>query len=257
MLFTGVTEKELSDRIHLTYFNVIENDDFDECLNQSLPSIWFGPKDPRSLEVTKTKISKYFESKLNNRPLVCGSCAEIFLHAYLGHNGYQQACLGSNLEEGSIKKGFDGFYLKDDEYWLMESKSSIFGNTTHLSKAKEAYKDLRDKINDFDGNDPWDNARNHAIVAGAEGSILKQIRMLSDDFTLRRAHSADEFNMIPCGTVFIDGVLTIEEVEKLSIDVLQFFGKQSYSAIHIVCVSHLALVGFLRYLNLEYTDERR
>lgn len=104
MLFTGVIEKELSDRIHLTYFNVIQNDDFDECLNQCLPSIWFGPKDPRSLEVTKTKISKYFESKLNNRSLVCGSCAEIFLHAYLGHNGYQQACLGSNLEEGSIKK---------------------------------------------------------------------------------------------------------------------------------------------------------
>lgn len=73
MLFTGVIEKELSDRIHLTYFNVIENDDFDECLNQCLPSIWLGPKDPRSLEVTKTKISKYFESKLNNRPLVCGS----------------------------------------------------------------------------------------------------------------------------------------------------------------------------------------
>ena len=139
----------------------------------------------------------------------------------------------------------------------MESKSSIFGTTTHLSKAKEAYKDLCDKINDFEGNDPWDNARNHAIVAGVEGSILKQIRMLSDDFTFERVHDASEFNIIPCGTVFIDSVLTIEEVEKLSNDVSEFFGKQSYSAMHIVCVSHLTLVGFLRYLNLEYTDERR
>ena len=34
MLFSGIIEKELSDRIHLTYFDVIENDDFDECLNQ-------------------------------------------------------------------------------------------------------------------------------------------------------------------------------------------------------------------------------
>lgn len=44
MLFSGIIEKELSDRIRLTYFDVIENDDFDECLNQCLPSIWFGPK---------------------------------------------------------------------------------------------------------------------------------------------------------------------------------------------------------------------
>lgn len=257
MLFTGVIEKELSDRIHLTYFNVIENDDFDECLNQCLPSIWSGSKDPRSLEVTKTKLSNYFDSKLNDRALICGSCAEIFLHAYLGRNGYQQACLGSNLEEGSIKKGFDGFYLKDNEYWLMESKSAILGNITHFEKVKEAYRDLCNKINDFEGNDPWENALNHAIVAGVEGSILNQIRMLSDDFTLGCIHDAGEFNMIPCGTVFINSALTIEEVEKLSNDASRYFGKRRYSAIHIVCVSHSALAGFLRYLNLEYTDERR
>lgn len=255
MLFTGVIEKELSDRIHLTYFNVIENADFDECLNQCLSSIWFGPKDPRSLDVAKKKIAKYFDSKLSNRPLVCGSCAEIFLHAYLGHNGYQQACLGSNLEEGSIKKGFDGFYLKDNKYWLMESKSSIHGTITHLNKAKEAYQDLCKKINNFDENDPWENALNHAMVAGVEGSILNQIRMLSDDFTFCCVHDPAEFNMIPCGTVFINSALTIMEVEKLAYDVSQFFGKQKYSALHIVCVSHSALVGFLRYLNLEYTDE--
>lgn len=257
MLFSGIIEKELSDCIHLTYFDVIENDDFDECLNQCLPFIWFGPKDTRSIDIAKAKISKYFASKLKNRRLICGSCAEIFLHAYLGHNGYQQACLGSNLEEGSIKKGFDGFYLKDNEYWLMESKSSIYGNVSHLQKAEEAYQDLCNKINDFEGNDPWENALNHALVAGIEGSILSQIEMLSDDFTLERVHGSSEFNMIPCGTVFIGSVLTIDEVEKLSNDLLLYFENKDYSALHIVCVSHLALVGFLRYLNLEYSDERR
>lgn len=255
MLLSGIIEKELSDRIHLTYFDVIEGGDFDECLNQCLPSIWFGPKATRSIEVTKAKIAKYFASKLNNRPLICGSCAEIFLHAYLGHSGYQQACLGSNLEEGSIKKGFDGFYLKDNEYWLMESKSSIYGNIPHLQKAEEAYQDLCNKINDFEGNDPWENALNHAMVAGVEGSILNQISTLADDFTLEHVHDSSEFNMIPCGTVFIGSVLTIDEVEKLSKELSQYFENKDYSALHIVCVSHSALVGFLRYLNLEYIDE--
>lgn len=187
--------------------------------------------------------------------MICGSCAEIFLHAYLGHNGYQQACLGSNLEEGSNKKGFDGFYLKDNEYWLMESKSSIYGNIPHLQKAEEAYQDLCNKINDFEGNDPWENALNHAMVAGVEGSILNQISTLADDFTLEHVHDPSEFNMIPCGTVFIGSVLTIDEVEKLSKELSQYFDNKDYSALHIVCVSHSALVGFLRYLNLEYIDE--
>lgn len=255
MLFSGIIEKELSDRIHLTYFDVIENDDFDECLNQCLPSIWFGPKDTRSIGITKAKIAKYFSTKLKNRSLICGSCAEIFLHAYLGYNGYQQACLGSNLEEGSIKKGFDGFYLKDNECWLMESKSSIHGKIPHHQKAEEAYQDLCNKLNDFEGNDPWENALNHAVAAGVEGSIQNQIRMLADDFTLERVHDPSEFNMIPCGTVFIGSVLTIDEVEKLSNALSLYFENKDYLALHIVCVSHSALVGFLRYLNLEYADE--
>lgn len=104
MLLSGIYEKELSKQIRLTYFDVIEYDDFAECLDQHLVSAWFGPKEKRRIEIAKIKIRKYFESKLTNRPLLCGSCAEFFLHIYLGQNGYQQACLGSNLEEESIKK---------------------------------------------------------------------------------------------------------------------------------------------------------
>lgn len=255
MLLSGITENKISEQIRLTYFDVVEYDDFAECLDQCLASIWFGPRGQRSIEVAKKKISDYFKSKLKNRSLVCGSCAEIFLHIYLGQNGYQQACLGSNLEEGSIKKGFDGFYLKDGQYWLMESKSSIKGNKTHLSKAKEAYQDLCDKIANFDKNDPWENALHHAIVAGADESILNQISSLSEDFTFSRVHEASEFNMIPCGTVFIDRALTKAQVDELSSQACRYFENQNYAALHIVCVSHSALVEFLRYLGLEYENE--
>lgn len=136
----------------------------------------------------------------------------------------------------------------------MESKSSIYGDIPHHQKAEEAYQDLCEKINDFEGNDPWENALNHAMVAGTEGSILNQIKVLSDGFTLERVHDSSEFNMIPCGTVFIGSVLTIDEVEKLSNDLSLYFENKNYSALHIVCVSHSALAGFLRYLNLEYID---
>ena len=137
----------------------------------------------------------------------------------------------------------------------MESKSSIRGNKTHLSKVKEAYRDLCNKIVAFDENDPWQNALNHAYAAGIDGSITNQIRSLSDDFTLGRVHKADEFNMIPCGTVFIDATLTKEQVEELSSGAYRYFEQQEYASLHVVCVSHSALVGFLRYLGLEYASE--
>lgn len=109
MLLSGVTEKKLSEHVRLTYFNVIEYEDFAKLLDDCLVSIWFGPKGHRSLKVTKRKISEYYESKLGNRALLCGSCAEFFLHIYLGQAGYRQACLASNLEEGSIKKDLMAF----------------------------------------------------------------------------------------------------------------------------------------------------
>lgn len=44
MLLSGVLEKKLSEHIRLTYFNVIEYEDFAKRLDECLVSIWFGPK---------------------------------------------------------------------------------------------------------------------------------------------------------------------------------------------------------------------
>lgn len=72
MLLSGVLEKKLSEHIRLTYFNVIEYEDFAKRLDECLVSIWFGPKEQRSLEVTKRKVRNYYESKLGDRSLLCG-----------------------------------------------------------------------------------------------------------------------------------------------------------------------------------------
>lgn len=255
MILSAVKERTISNSFRLTYFNVVEYGTFAECLDRHLVSIWFGPSGERSIEVAKKKMKRYFETKLKSRNLLCGSCAEFFLHFYLGQHGYQQACLCSNLEENSIKKGFDGFYLKNGRYWLMESKSSIDGASSHLFKVEEAYRDLCHKINAFDENDPWENALNHGFAAGIEESILKQIKSLSDDFTLERRHDLKEFNMIPCGTVFIDRTLDEDEAEELFSSARLYFKDKDYASLHVVCVSHSALAGFLRYLGLECLDE--
>ena len=63
MLLSGILEKKLSEHIRLTYFNVIEYEDFAKRLDECLVSIWFGPKEQRSLEVTKRKVRNYYESR--------------------------------------------------------------------------------------------------------------------------------------------------------------------------------------------------
>lgn len=56
---------------------------------------------------------------------IIGSIAEFFVHLYLKYCGYKQECLFFNLEERSLKKGFDGLYSIREELWFMESKSGM------------------------------------------------------------------------------------------------------------------------------------
>ena len=80
--------------------------------------------------------------------IVKGSIAEFIVHLYLKACGFSQECLFKNLEEGSIKKGFDGYYTYSNEEWIMESKSGSIKTSgiTHRAKIKEAYDDLKNKI---------------------------------------------------------------------------------------------------------------
>ena len=58
-------------------------------------------------------------------------------------NTVKQEFLFFNLEENSIKKGFDGLFSKDSETFLVESKSGtiLTKGISHRTKLKTAYTD--------------------------------------------------------------------------------------------------------------------
>ncbi|NLJ18995.1 hypothetical protein [Globicatella sulfidifaciens] len=115
-----------------------------------------------------------------------GAIAEFNIHLYLKEQGYKQACTFFNLEEGSIKKGFNSYYSRKDEEWIMESKSGKKDkNNTHWGKVKAAYDDLKDKFRGNVANNPWENAYNQAsqIDVGTDISIRKKVKLLADNFT--------------------------------------------------------------------------
>ena len=188
---------------------------------------------------------------------VLGAIAEFFVHLYLNDNGFKQEFLFFNLEEGSIKKGFDGYFSKGDEEYIVESKSgkSSTKNISHKSKIKEAYNDVKSNVEGTgkkSKNNPWRNAYNHAshIDVQCKGTIRKKIKNLSDLFDSGKFRAVDQFNIIPCSTIFLDGVWDDDFSKKiLNIDINSLTGIKAKTT-RIICITKNSSDKFIEYLEL-------
>ncbi|MED3052123.1 hypothetical protein [Bacillus thuringiensis] len=203
------------------------------------------------IEVVKQRAMDFFESKSENT--VMGATAEFFIHLYLKSLGYKQECTFFNLEEGSIKKGFDGYYSKDEVEWIMESKSGYRDSkgSSHWSKVKTAYDDLTDKFSGNVSNNPWQNAYNHAqlIDVGTSKSIRKNIKLLSDNFTQKKFTSIEDFNIIPASTIFLSGKWEDYDLNEIKKKIAGVVSNFKYKDIVIICVTKKSISQFIEFLN--------
>lgn len=220
-------------------------------LDDFLVSICEGSSDSE-LDLVKIRLRKFLEDKDTNTRM--GAAAELFAHLYLRMIGYKQEFLFFNLEEGSIKKGFDGFFSKDSETYLLESKSGSISSKriSHKDKLKHAYSDLEKYVSgksEKGKNNPWKNAYNHAshIDVGTEKSIRKKIKNLQDMFDQGTFNKITEFNIITCSTIFLNGVWDSTASAEILNDnsfVLSFDGK----TIKAMCLTKSSLNSFAEYL---------
>lgn len=197
----------INDNLQISVFEVKElNIDTQRCLDDNLIAICEGEYSFSDIAIVKKRIRNLFDDK--NEEWKMGAIAEFFIHLYMNLTGYSQDCMFFNLEENSIKKGFDGYYNLDDIHWVMESKSGsiLTKNISHKSKIKEAVVDLRDKFEGRAKNNPWQNAYNHACHCdvGTPADIRKSIKKLSDEYLSKNFHNLSDFNIIPCATIFLD-----------------------------------------------------
>lgn len=201
------------------------------------------------LETIKIKLKDYLEPKTIKQKR--GAIAEFYVHLFLKSLGYKQNFLFLNLEENSIKKGFDGYYTYNCDEWIVESKSGI--NTTHQNKIKEAYSDLEKKLTTKEKNNPWENAYNHAahIAVAAEKTIIEKLKKLSNDYTKNIHLPLTDFNLMPCGTVFDHDASTdvikntIFEQVKTAIDSMK------YKKLCVIAISNRSYNAFLKFIGLE------
>lgn len=184
-----------------------------------------------------------------------GATAEFFLHLYLRSIGFKQECLFLNLEERSIKKGFDGYYSLNNDAFIMESKSgsSETNNISHNVKIKEAYTDLKNNLagkSKKSKNNPWRNAYNHAshIDVGTASNIRKNIKELSDNYNKSIYYDVKNFNIIPSSTIFLEDNWT-DEYSKDIIDKLETLSSSlEFKKLNIICITKNSINIFQKYL---------
>lgn len=166
----GLTQIEISDSVVFYFLNIEDyTPEFIQFLDSEICKICEGDENEFSnISSVKIKMKNFICGKDERQKH--GIVAEFICHLFLRSLDYKQLFLFKNLEENSLKKGFDGLYKKSGEMWLFESKSSRTNNTSHEVKIKEAYNDLKAKIegtnNSRSGYNPWENACNHAMHRG-------------------------------------------------------------------------------------------
>jgi len=178
-----------------------------------------------------------------------GSISEFFIHLFLRSKNYKQECLWSNLEENSMKKGFDGYYSFENKEWIVESKSGSINTKgiSHHDKLEKAYNGLKKSIEGKSSNNPWENAYYHASIptVNTKESIVKKIESLSLRYMMSDFANINEFNIIPCSTIFFDDSIDEEANEK---EILLKIDNFEYKELEIICISKKSINLFFDYL---------
>lgn len=250
MLNSELIQLDTGRSLHVIEIKSI-TEEMKNLLNKYFVSICEGDSDS-DISLVKKRLVKFLETK--NEATQMGAVAEFFVHLYLNQLNFKQEFLFFNLEENSIKKGFDGLFSKDTETFLVESKS---GNITtkgisHKSKLNTAYSDLKDYVSgksEKGRNNPWRNAYNHAchIDVCSEKSLRKKIKKLSEMYDDGDYTHIKDYKIIPCSTIFLNSIFDNEENSKI-LNENDFLKNYECSSLDAVCISKTSLELFKDYL---------
>lgn len=204
------------------------------------------------ISLIKKRLYDFLQRK-KNTTIEKGAVAEFMIHIYMNVAGFKQEFIFWNLEERSIKKGFDGYYTMNNEEWILESKSgsaSVSGNS-HISKFGEAYKDLEKKIKDAEGNNPWRNAYTHACLRPVESAddIIKNVKKLAEDFDSGKYQKLENLNIAPASTLFLEGSWEQIDQNDLTTKIENSIVGKKFKGINILCINNKSLTLLEEYLN--------
>lgn len=255
-----VKDLEISANIKLYTFKVRQiNKEIYQLLDENIIQICEGRNSKEySIDDTKKQLKKLFENKDFNKKI--GLVSEFFSHLFLNKLNFIQEFMYFNLEENSMKKGFDGVYSKFEKIWLMESKSGKANESIdHLTKINEAFKDINDKLTGKVHNNPWRNALSHMLMktVDTEEKFRNEVSRLSKDFLNGKFSKLEEHNIIPVSTLFFEGTeIENYDFEKLKIKISELSQRYNCKESYVLCISQENLKFFENYLGIGVEYER-
>ncbi|WP_313580482.1 hypothetical protein [Chishuiella sp.] len=248
---------KLSERITLHFISINSySPRLKNFIESNIHQIWNGDNEivesENDIKITKTELKKLLEKKT---PLqINGIISEFICHLYLRANKFKQHFLFSNLEEKGMKKGFDGLYGINDEFYIYESKSSLEStlNATHNSNISEAYNDLKKKIEGSNTtNDPWKNAYHHSTLRAVNfnDTISKTLKKLSKDYVNNKFEKIESHNLIPSSTIFLGNRYTSIDKNDLLIKIQNLTSTYSCKHLNVLCLNKNTIQNFIDYLD--------
>jgi len=224
-------------------------DDFATYIDDKLISICKGKREIQ-LSTVKTEFIDYLEAK-NQSNLLSGSVSEFFIHVFLSSQDYKQEFLYFNLEENSIKKGFDGYYSKGDTDWVLESKSTTQVDKKHNHNINLGYTGIKDKIEGIDyKNNPWENAYNHASMGtvATKSTLLKKLSALSELYTEKKYGEIKDFDLMVSSTIFLEDNWNEIDIDELKQDITNYLADKDFSSIIVICLNKKSTAHLIDYL---------
>lgn len=183
--------------------NITELTSEDETyIVENLVEISKGRNSNYNLYTIVVKMLQFLENQTEK--IRYGAISEFFVLKTLKEEKFRQEYCFRNLEENSIKKGFDGVFLKENVLWLMESKSTK--TESHEININKAYSGIKNQIEGKTKNDPWENAVNHAKTAGSKKDIIGKLTDLSIKHTSGKFSELQTSNIILGSTVIKNNI---------------------------------------------------
>lgn len=220
-------------------------------IDEKLVSICRGKRNLH-IDTVKKDLIKFLEGKKKSN-LLTGAVSEFFVHLFMNCIEYKQECLFFNLEGNDIKKGFDGYYSKDDIDWILESKATINTSNKHDYTINKSYTGIRQKIETIDsGNNPWENAYNHASLPAINSTsdLLKKLDALSEAYSNDVYGKIEDHNIIVASTIFLDKSYIEHSIPELTSIVTDYMGDKDFKNAIILCLNKNSRMQLLQHLKV-------
>lgn len=244
----------INDKSTLHFLNIDSySSELLEVIKLEVGRIWNGDLDSDDdIEIIKLEIKELFEGKSIEQKH--GLVSEFICHLYLRSCGFGQHFLFRNLEERGMKKGFDGLYMINEDYWLYESKSTLPTtlNDTHNANISTAYNDLKHKIEGKKtSNNPWKNAYTHATSRSIKkNSTLSQtLKSFSADYLKKKYYNISGFNVIPSSTIYLDSRWCAINTDELKAKIEKLIKNYTCKGLNVICLNKKSITDFVNFID--------